>query len=615
MQSAEFNEVQSALQHQVRQVADAMFDDGAIISGAQIVVNAETGACGCQAGALYLRGAVRGVAPASLTVATVGTVQVGIYLTEVVITELEDPGLRDPAIGMRNYQEAGAARLRIDTAWGVGGTNPGGEFYPVWTVVDGVVLPKEAPPSIDAISNAIASYDRQSTGGTYIVSGLRVTALADLETGQQVYSISNGEARINGRSVALSTSRRLVYPAIADLRRITAEPKVSSGPAAQRILLDRTPAAQIVQVQITAEKTATVTHGAFTGAQDALPDSAVLELLEVKQGGTTYVQGTDYRLTAGKVDWSLTGAEPSPGSSYSVKYRYIATVTPTAVDETGYTVEGAVAGTLVQSTYDARLPRIDRLCLSPDGEFVWVAGVSADYTPAAPSVPSNLLLLATIEQTWFTGQARAVRNDGVKVVPMAEIEDIRAGMLDLYDLVAQQRLQVDANSRLSAASKGLFVDAFRDNAQRDAGQDQSAVAFGEILQMPVTETAVDLPVPGGAPATLAHTQAATVSQLMRTTTMQVNPYLAFEPVPARITLSPAVDHFSQSVTQWAPSVFLGSGNTQSLVRTDQIGSTVIETYSLRQIQVSFTLSGFGPGESLNQVIFDGINVTHSVAGA
>jgi hypothetical protein len=619
LQSAEMNEIQQASLGRLKSIGDAIFEDGDIIRDCACIVNADTGAANLNGGALYLRGAVRGVSPGAFTVATVGVVAIGIYLTEDVVTELEDPELRDPAVGTRNYQEAGAARLQVNTAWGYANDGQAGEFYPVWTVIDGVVIPKEPPPNLDAVTNAIAAYDRQSTGGTYVVSGLRVTALADRVTGEQVYSVGEGEARVDGRNVANSTSRRVVYDAIPDLLRVTSEPHVSSGIAAQRVNTDRYPLHDLITVQITAEKTVTVTHGAFTGAQDGLPDTSVLSLVEVKQGATTYVQGTDYKLTAGKVDWSLAGAEPSPGSTYTVKYQYITTVTPTGIDASGFTVEGAVASTLIQVTYDTALPRFDRLCLDSSGQFVWVEGVAADYFPIAPNVPNNLLLLATISQTWVEGVTRTVRNDGVRVVPMAEIEDIRNGVLDLYDLVAEQKLKGDVSSKSAAAAKGLFVDPFRNNNQRDEGQTQDAVSASGLLQMPMSESVASFTTPGNAPATLSKTDAVKLSQTLKSSDMKVNPYQAFEPIPARVTLQPAVDNFVQQVTAWAPSIIqtvrVGGGLALAQsVSTSVASITNTALPNLRSINVNFTLAGFGPSENLTGVIFDGIDVTNTVVG-
>ena len=61
LQGAELNEAQSAAMHRLQGVADALFKDGDIIRDAGIIVNKETGEVRAQSGAVYLRGAVRGV--------------------------------------------------------------------------------------------------------------------------------------------------------------------------------------------------------------------------------------------------------------------------------------------------------------------------------------------------------------------------------------------------------------------------------------------------------------------------------------------------------------------------------------------------------------------------
>ena len=99
LQGAELNEAQSAAMHRLQGVADALFKDGDIIRDAGIIVNKETGEVRAQSGAVYLRGAVRGVPEATFTIPVVGTVAVGIRLTQRVVSELEDPALYNPAIG------------------------------------------------------------------------------------------------------------------------------------------------------------------------------------------------------------------------------------------------------------------------------------------------------------------------------------------------------------------------------------------------------------------------------------------------------------------------------------------------------------------------------------
>ena len=116
LQGAELNEAQSAAMHRLQGVADALFKDGDIIRDAGIIVNKETGEVRAQSGAVYLRGAVRGVPEATFTIPVAGTVAVGIRLTQRVVSELDDPTLYNPAIGSLRPMPRGA--LTATTATG-----------------------------------------------------------------------------------------------------------------------------------------------------------------------------------------------------------------------------------------------------------------------------------------------------------------------------------------------------------------------------------------------------------------------------------------------------------------------------------------------------------------
>lgn len=622
LQSAELNEVQSAINYRVKGIGDALFKDGDIIRDAQVIVDASTGVVRCESGAVYLRGAVRGLQPATFTIATTGEVVIGIYLRTIAITELDDPDLRDPASLTRNYQEPGAGRKKVTTAWGFYGDAQAGDFFPVYTVEDGNLRAKEVPPNLDAVNQALARYDRDSSGGTYVVSGLTVQRMEDLGTGEQVYTVAEGRARVNGYGVELQTSRRLVYPAVPDLRLINSEPHVSTTVSDQRIIVDRAPINDISEVNITAEKTTTLTHGGFVGAQDPLPDTSVLQILEVTQGGTTYVQGVDYKLTSGKVDWSLAGAEPATGSTYTVKYQYIATVTPTAVDETGFTVTGAVVGSLVLVTYNQKLPRIDRLAMTADGTFTWLQGVSADWTPSAPSVPQDMLLLATVYQTWSS--SRALINDSVRVVPMQDLAQINSRIDYMLGLISQQRLEGSANLKEAGQKKGLFVDPFLDDTLRDQGAEQTGAIFDGELTLPVDILGVSSPsadITGPVALAISPVNGQTpyvILQSLRTGSMKINPYMAFTPLPAEVQLTPAVDRWTESQTQWASDETRQITTWSSLgllvarsitTATEVVSTTKTPARYLRQIEVRFSVKGFGANEVLSTLAFDGIAVT------
>jgi len=627
LQSAELNEVQDSLSFRLKSVGDAIFKNGDVIRDARISVNVTTGDTFCESGAIYLNGAVRGVPTGSLTVPVVGSVTLGVYITSTEINSAADSTLLDPASISRNYQEAGAARLKMATAWGYDGDGQTGDFYPVYTILDGVQLSKSAPPTYDLFSQALASYDRDSAGGTYIVDGMGVSRLADLPDGRQVYSVAEGKARVNGYGIDQPTGKRLIFDAQPNLRLITTEPHLSTNAGAQRVDLSHTPINNITAVQITAAGFASLTHGGFIGALDLLPDTSVLQITAVTQGATTYTVGVDFQLTADQVDWSLGGAEPATGSTYDVAYEHITTVVPTSVDDTGMTVTGAVIGTLVLVSYNFKLSRIDRLAATATGEYLWVKGVASIANPQAPLIPGDVLSLATIYQAWDA--TTTVTNDGVRVVPMTDLNKINGRIDYMVALIAQQRLEGSANLRDASQKKGLFTDPFIDDTLRDAGEVQTAAIVDGALMLPITVTSVSTPsLDPVTPKANAFTLIESVSQTSRTGSMNVNPYMAFDVLPARVELSPAVDRWTVNVTSWTSAVIRGwwgwsywgwRGRNWRRTRwnrwgwnnttTEQAGQSETLIPYIRQRNVSFVIDGFGGGEVLASVTFDGITVT------
>lgn len=611
LQSAEMNEIQKQAAHRLRGVADVLFRDGDVVRDAQVVVDPDTGAVQCASGAIYIRGAVRGVPTGSFSIPISGEISIGVRLLEEVITSLEDPTLKDPATGTRAYDQPGAARLRAATAWGWDGDGEDGEFFPVYTVIDGYLVAKEAPPNLDAFTQSLARYDRDSAGGTYVVQGLRLQQLADV-SGSQVYSLSEGRARVYGFGIDLPTSRRITHPAVPDLKTILNEPHLSTGIGSQRVNFDRAPGTAITEVTITAEKTVTLTRGVSSLVKDPLPDNSVLQVLEVKQGATTYTPTTDYLLVAGQMDWTPGGAEPAPGSTYTVKYQYLTNVTPTAVDDDGFTVTGAVTGTLILVSYSQKLTRYDRLCMNQDGELIWVLGVASDFYAQPPLIPQDLLSIATVKQTWTAG--RAVVNDSVRVVPMPALAAIDGRMDLLAQLIAQNRLESNIHTREAGAKKGLFVDPFLDESQRDAGTSQTAAIVNGVLMLRITGTATQVGSDIAIPAALAYNNVTALEQSLRTGSMKINPYMAFAPVPATVTLVPSVDRWTVVDTTWASPITerftQGEGNlstTVATVRSALLSTSRTNIETLRQITVNYSASGFGPNEVLQSVSFDGVS--------
>ena len=604
LQSADMNELEDALHHRIRGVADILMKEGSIVSGCAVVVNHNTGATTCEAGKLYVSGAVRSVPAAQLAINTVGVVFVGVYLTREIITEQEDPELLNPAVGTDGYKEAGSVRERATLAWGVGGSGQAGEFFPVWTIEDGWVRPKEAPPNIDAVTRALERYDVNSTGGTYIVRGMELRQAADLPTGEQVYNLAEGAAQIGGRAMELPSGRRIVFNAQPDLEWIDSEPHLSTTENAQRITYDRWPMVGVPQVRIIRRRTVDVVHGGFVGAADPLPDNAVQVIEKIQQGATVYAVNADYKLTAGQVDWGAAGAEPAPGSTYKATYLYIAVVEPTGVDSRGFTVQGAVTGTTVLVSYNFALRRIDRLTLDRDGTFAWVRGVPAPWAPIAPQVPFNVLAIASVYQSW--DDQRRVTMDGVRTITMDRMAQLEEDNRTMRQDLAEVRLAVDISGRYSGIKKGLFADPMLDDSMRDAGQPQTGLIVGGALRLPIEITVHQIGTNITTRQSPAYTYGTSISQTARTGSMKVNPYNAFDPLPRTVTLTPAVDRWTDVYdTLKAPTLIASwySGTGDKKVLTQK--ATQLEY--LRQIDVRFDLD-FGPGEALQSITFDGLAV-------
>jgi hypothetical protein len=615
IQSRELNEGQrmSAARH--KRLGDLLMKDGRIVRGAGIVVDPTTGHTACEPGALWIDADVRGVEPAQLQVPIVGTVQVGVYLSRTRVTELQDESLRNPAVGMRGYQEPGAARTRVQLTWGMAGDGNGGNFYPLWTVQDGRVLPNDAPAEFDAIAQALSRYDRESAGGTYIVSGFEVRMAQNLASGEQVYTVGAGKARISGAAVESAATQRIIYAAAPDLLTIDSEPHQSTTAALQRIEFQRWPMIGVPQVRITKRRTVQVIHGGHVGAADPLPDTAIIAVEAVNQGGKNYTAGSDYKFIASQVDWSPEGAEPTPGSTYSVTYLHVALESASAIDEHGCSVQGAIAGTTIYVTYQQAMRRIDRLCLDTKGRASWLRGIAAAWAPVAPQVPEGQIAIASVYQTWQAD--RRVVADGVRVVPMQELSAMGEELRKLKMDTAEIRLAVDVAGRYSGVKRGTFADPLIDDAMRDAGATQSALIAGGALRLPMVITVHEMGQSISTRQTPAYSLTAALSQPRYTTSMKVNPYMAFDPLPCKVLLTPAIDRWVQVDEKYTGSqlVRVTTRDTSWDFRTEErITSKDTKLQYLREIEVYFELE-FQPLEKLESLTFSGIAVSATATNA
>ncbi|MEC9247313.1 MAG: DUF4815 domain-containing protein [Pseudomonadota bacterium] len=629
LQSAELNEMQSQADDKLRRVAEYILQDGRIVRGddpvvtpvgdGDISVMVRLPEC-----SIYVGGLVHDVDAAQFELPATGTVMIGIRLTESVVTDVEDAGLKGHLQGSESYMEPGASRIRFDASWG---TSVDGETAPlvsVFNMQDGAIITNETNTDYSEIYQALAAYSSESNGA-YVFSGCEVGALGLNGDGEQVFTVSEGVAYVGGRRLPRSQSLRLRVPEEPDLREVSAEPHAFTEPSGgtQTFTLSRSPIAEVSKITIIVETTETVVHGAFSGASDALTHASVESILEIKQGGTTYTSPADWLLSAGEIDWSPGGAEPNPGSSYTVKYRYYQNVAPDFVTRDAVTVTGATQGTNALVDYTYKLPRIDVIAMDQSGLLTYVKGNSALSRPRSAIIPSTHLELARVINRW--GIAPTIVQSAVRNVPYSEINAMKRALLDIYDLVAQERLKSDVTAREVSAKRGVFVDPFFDDDMRDQGVAQTAASFAGRLRLPVLAQVHEFP----ALISVQHldfTNEAIISQLRHSHGMKINPYATFTPMPGRAALEPSSDIWTETETQWtspqSQAFEAPEGEAITGVSLEQevelVRTTTRPAGTIRQRAVNFRLEGFIQDEVIERATFDDVEIAltgHAPANA
>lgn len=176
IQSAELIEMQSLLHDNLKQGLDTLFTNGSIISGLQTaIVNSSTldntVTVSISGGTMYIEGFVVKVEQDSITLPNTGTFTIGVLVSEEIITEVEDPSLRDPIKGSSIIGLEGAARLVWNTSLVVDNANS----FTIAKLIDGNLV-KVNNSSVTSFERLLSqyTYDRN---GNFCVRGLEISQI------------------------------------------------------------------------------------------------------------------------------------------------------------------------------------------------------------------------------------------------------------------------------------------------------------------------------------------------------------------------------------------------------------------------------------------------------
>lgn len=611
-QGADINEGFTLQRLRGQRISDRVMKDGDRVEGADVNVDFENGVVHVFPGRIYIEGDIYPVEEAFLAdVPMVGEVTIGVRVIRTIVTEVEDPTLLGLHPGSAGEGEPGAARQEIALSWGFSGDGQQGELYSVYRLLDGTVITQVAPPSLSGIMAQIAPYDFD-LNGHYIVDGCEVTALG-LAGNEQVFSINAGTANILGYKRIRETAFTMQVAEDPSLELISGETHTFTGATgtSTTVAVNRGPIAALNFAVVVKRAVETVVRGNNPGGIDPLLMAGAFEIETVVQGGTTFNPST-YALAGNGISWGPAGAEPIGASTYTVTYLYNVSVLDTATHTaTHVTVQGGVQGKPIILGYSSKLPRIDLICLDIAGRPACVKGVSARRGALPPTVPGNLLKLAEVHNSWLG--APTIVNNGTRNVT----QDDHRRYYALLIKVAEQldRWAMSANEvRLAGtpvSKRGIFTDTFVDDFFRDPGAPQSAAVNRGVLQLAIDNVLLDVVL--GNVITLPYVEEIVVSQTQRTNFSLINPFDNFIPMPAGMKIEPAAYFWTERAVEWtspvtqeftaAPNVPPGQTVFDEVAATRQEAARV-----LAQISVAVTLEGFGVGENLATLTFDGRNV-------
>lgn len=564
----DMNNFQSLLNSKREDLANAIFSNGDLVDGGQPNIDPITGVTTLTGGQLYVDGEFFEFADQTgITVPTNTPVELGVFIDKQVYGAAEDGDMVDQSVGLKTSGLETQRRVKYIVVWGwktVDGASDSGDtgtFFPVHLVENGVLVTQTNTGS-SVIREHIAEYDRDSTGGYYVVEGLELT-FDEFDSVEQenVFSLSLGKAYVNGFQKSVLSTQRLVFPSDPDLALIQNEAQIMNVVGGEAVITpNNNPLNDIQEVSAKLIKTEAVTRGVVANTADDVNEGGIFQIDSIPG----YTQGVDYQLAGGQVDWSLPGTEPSAGSSYDVTYRFIkdipiktGSLTPTQfiIEDQDGGNETLIDGETITIDYNYRLRRIDLLEMTENKEFVRIKGISHRSNPIRPfNTPGNLEL-ALIRYDWINDPVIQYIAD--VTIPMGQLNNIVQQMLETKLQVAELAQLNKLRLIDGQANSNLFVDILNDDSQRARTPDDDAQLSANMLCLPVTfedyypDNANNLTV-----QTLDFTLETVVSQEKQTGQIAVNPYDSYEAPPKLIEVEEKVDN---DVTQFtAPFIARGS---------------------------------------------------------
>ena len=589
-QAREFTQMQSTMKNIMKGIGDSLMKDGDIIEGCQVLVNSDKTAVTITAGKIYLHGMVLPVTGTEedgstiVSITGLGTEVIGAKLVENIITEAEDTSLRDPALGVDNYDQPGCHRLQSKVVITVNDA----EAAILATLSDGELTVENMAPEYDTLTRTLArrTFDES---GSYIVNGLRVGVEA-IEDEDDYYNVvvESGKAYVLGYELKVPTARHIRVESSKNNVSEDISRNYSTG-SSEYVLYSTHPYVESITsvtgvVQETTQLTMTV-----NGVQ--LSDAS--EVLSITQGGTTYVSGTDYTVQGeGSDTLIITWININNLPSGSVTVTYTKPVTFSSTDyqliinsNGGHSIKWVGTTPLNNTTFivhiDTYLARRDIVYMDEYGTITVLTGTPAKFNKVTtPEPPTNALILAYIYNPPNGVPLPDENNpDANELIEVVNVGLVRFTMNDIQRIVDRvQTIEYDqalislnneAINDITSGKKGIYTDPLIDLSRIDFYKeissstvnpyesnnkslfDMAVDLMSNICYLPVYTKTTDLSYNStGSSSVKKNARLVTLSyssdnvtlleQVNATSSFSVNPYSVYPDSP-EITIDPASD--------------------------------------------------------------------------
>src|SRR5574343_2072823 len=347
VQSAELNEIQSVLNYKIKQMGSSIWDEGDIITGcgyASVPGSASGYDVSINAGLLYIDGAVR-VVPASTTpvaITGIGEEFIGVEVTTTTVTENEDATLRDPAVGMGNYGQAGSHRTVMSFEWKLCTGDGTDGIVTVITLLDGTTKIVEHTSEYSDIVKILPrrTYDES---GNYTVSEFpnNIEWKLGEEHETVILALEKDKAYVEGAEIEIPTTRKIEIPVNEDYDTVAAESLEIYANTQRLYELDLPFVKKVNQLSSHVTGTVSMTRGSgsvddiLSAAQNQLSSdiTSLVDIRGVANGigqtydfdtdtwagaSTVFSETTDWLQSGAYIDWSPPGSEPGYGTTYKV---------------------------------------------------------------------------------------------------------------------------------------------------------------------------------------------------------------------------------------------------------------------------------------------------------